>query len=589
MTALGRLRLNREWIAGSSSSVTPSLSISRTSGVAPLSVSFDATGTTSVLTSMPFQDLLYRINYGDNDTVTWGYGAQPGVTKKNRTTGAIGAHVYESPGTYVPTLQVYDGNAWVTLTGSTITVSDPATVYSGSNTICVSSSSLPVAGVNGVPAGAQCFQLATIELAVAKITANNQRLLLCRGDSFTSSNTTNVPAFTGLTIGAYGSGAKPLINLISSTTNYGALCPSAADLRIMDIQATTAFTGTFTARLSNSVQPDLLILRCDVTKASTIVESGGDRLFVVECTADQLGGGGGNVGVWMDATSGNAVMGCSITNCTNIEHNIRTQMANKTIYTSNTLVNTATNKWLQAIRGDRSQAAWTEYAIISDTLFDQGASVSAQLLQVAPQNSSVNERIRNVIIERNLFLHQSGSATSGMINITAISGIRIRNNLLRELGGGGVFIQLSDGSASVLATGSDYAIEDNSISGVSTENFSFIWLNSSKTPAWTGCRLRNNLVYSPNTVKDFTGGTNFYMVVPIGVSSPTNYTELTDTTNSQFKNTSPLWATQPPLVASDFALTGGSYGLSSGTAVPVYEDFFGTLRTGVADMGAVNA
>ncbi len=563
------------------------MSISRTSGVAPLSVSFDATGTTSTLTSMPFQDLLYYWDFGDGGGGAWAYGTLPGVLKKNRSTGAVAGHVYETPGTYTWTLTVSDRITTVTTSGS-ITVADPATVYSGSNTICVSSSGLPVAGVNGVPAGAQCFQLATIELSVAKITANNQRLLLCKGDTFTSSGTTTVPAFTGVTIGAYGTGAKPLINLVGSTTNYGALCPGAADLRIMDLQATTAFTGTFTARLSNSAQPDLLILRCDVTKASTIVNSGGDRLFVVECTADQLGGGGGNVGIWMDATSGNAVMGCSITNCTNIEHNIRTQMANKTIYTSNTLVNTAANKWLQAIRGDRSQAAWTEYVIVSDTLFDQGASASAQLLQVAPQNSSVNERIRNVIIERNLFLHRSGSATSGMINITAISGIRIRNNLLRELGGGGVFIQLSDGTASVLATGSDYAIENNSVSGVSKENFSFIWLNSSKTPAWTGCRLVNNLVYSPSTVKDFTSGTNSYMVVPIGVSSPTNYTETNDSTNAQFKGAAPGWTVQPPVNPADFALTDGSYGKDTGAPAPVLEDFFGTMRTGTMDMGAVN-
>src|SRR5688500_14792000 len=51
--------------------ITGSLVASRTSGVAPLAVFFDASGTTSTDTSRPFHDLEYRWGFDDPSSGTW--------------------------------------------------------------------------------------------------------------------------------------------------------------------------------------------------------------------------------------------------------------------------------------------------------------------------------------------------------------------------------------------------------------------------------------------------------------------------------------------------------------------------------------
>src|SRR6185295_12922369 len=110
-----------------SAAITPAIVPSRTSGVAPLAVFFDATGTTSTGTTKPFHELGYQWNFGDAAT-TWATTGAP----KNSATGPIAAHVFESPGTYTVTLTVTDGVNNATAS-ATITVSNPNTVFSGLN------------------------------------------------------------------------------------------------------------------------------------------------------------------------------------------------------------------------------------------------------------------------------------------------------------------------------------------------------------------------------------------------------------------------------------------------------------------------
>ncbi|MEK7706276.1 MAG: MopE-related protein, partial [Myxococcota bacterium] len=89
-----------------------SLVAARTSGVAPLAVFFDASGTTdTAVTSRPFHELEYRWDFGDPaGGATWAYGARPGSSSKNVALGPVAAHVFESPGTYTVALSVFDGS-----------------------------------------------------------------------------------------------------------------------------------------------------------------------------------------------------------------------------------------------------------------------------------------------------------------------------------------------------------------------------------------------------------------------------------------------------------------------------------------------
>ncbi|MEQ1836797.1 MAG: PKD domain-containing protein, partial [Candidatus Nitrotoga sp.] len=162
--------------------ITLSLLPSRTSGVAPLSVFFDTSGTTDPsMTSRPFHDLEYTWNFGDTTAGTWANGTQPGVSSKNTATGPVAAHVFEIPGTYTVTVTAYDGINTAT-TNKTITVQDPNTVFVGTNTICVAQLTTPVAGVNGCPSGALTVMQSSFPAAVNTYALTGKRVLFKRGD-----------------------------------------------------------------------------------------------------------------------------------------------------------------------------------------------------------------------------------------------------------------------------------------------------------------------------------------------------------------------------------------------------------------------
>ena len=89
-----------------------SLVSSRVSGVAPLAVFFDATGTTASSTPRPFHDLEYRWDFGDVGSGTWTTGSSAGVSSRNTATGPVAAHVFETPGTYTIARSFPDWKTW---------------------------------------------------------------------------------------------------------------------------------------------------------------------------------------------------------------------------------------------------------------------------------------------------------------------------------------------------------------------------------------------------------------------------------------------------------------------------------------------
>ena len=136
----------------------------RDTGISPLLVFFDATGTTDTSISgntTAFQDVTYTWNFGDtgaSGTETWAYGANPGHNSRNTATGGVAAHLYLTTGVdtaYVVTVTAHDG----TNTASCqlgVTAYDPAgsNGFAGTKTTCVSASGTPVPGSGGCPAGA---------------------------------------------------------------------------------------------------------------------------------------------------------------------------------------------------------------------------------------------------------------------------------------------------------------------------------------------------------------------------------------------------------------------------------------------------
>ncbi len=114
-----------------------------TSGVAPFAVFFDAVVDNSNVMQpeiidgrKEYADIYYSWDFGDPGKGNW-----PESDKsKNHDIGYVASHIYHDPGTYTVTLTVTDREGGTNIYTQEITVQDPDVVFSGENTICISSS-----------------------------------------------------------------------------------------------------------------------------------------------------------------------------------------------------------------------------------------------------------------------------------------------------------------------------------------------------------------------------------------------------------------------------------------------------------------
>ena len=159
---------------------------SRTSGIAPLAVFFDASGTGSVgVTSYPFHEIQYSWNFGDSVAGAattcgavvagegfWACGSRVGTSSKNIAYGPVAAHVFETAGTYTVTLTAYDGTNTATQT-MTVTVTSADDGFPTTNTICVSTSGT----FTGCPSGASTSTSSSFSTSVNDAISTSKRIL----------------------------------------------------------------------------------------------------------------------------------------------------------------------------------------------------------------------------------------------------------------------------------------------------------------------------------------------------------------------------------------------------------------------------
>ncbi len=347
---------------GGSVTLVPGLAVSavtsHASGVAPLAVFFDATGTTDLhLTSyptQPFHDLQYTWNFGDSagspapsgTVTTWLAGSQTGTASctptplpgcRNYATGAITAHVYENTGTFYPSLTIYDGTNTTTYNLPAITV----TAFSGTTYCYYSSSaygSCPSGGTEYTTSGDFVTDIGNA------ITAGARQILFKRGDTFTSTTGATISKAGPGIIGSYGSSGSAVPVLSTSGTGYGVILNmnSGSDWRVMDLNltdSTSANTEKGVYGLSH-----VTVLRTTFSNLLYATEANGgigvNNYFVVQDstigTSSQ--GGGASYGIY---TTGNyvATLGTYINiNQIGTSHDIRYQGGNDLIISNNNLI-----------------------------------------------------------------------------------------------------------------------------------------------------------------------------------------------------------------------------------------------------------
>lgn len=581
-----------------------SLCANRVTGVAPLSVFFDASDTVSpTVTSKPFHDIKYTWNFGDSaNGAKWTYGTRPNLIQKNIAYGAVAGHVFESPGTYTVMVTAFDG-ATTSTRAVTVTVTDPNVVFSGSNTICVANGTLPVAGSNGCPTGAAVANVSTVTqlLSAAGVSsgsgAANKRILLKRGDSWNVTAADYIRKSNG-TIGAYGTGAAPLIRFTSNNTAFFML-NAIGEWTFMDLD----FVGVSGFRekpvaTQFSAGSNILMLRLNASLTAGM-EPSGDGIFMVDCNLHELVGGNGYVGFYTQFSSRVVALGNRIYDASGIEHNIRFQGATKIVISNNTLYKAANTKHLITVRGRSNQTSghietwsgvWAEHIVVSDNDLDAGPTTGpGWITHFGTQNAGADERTRDVIFERN-FVH--GNVSTHLMT-EALQNVTIRNNLFHEEFSGtytAATILVRARSDVGMPSPSSTYIYNNTIYQKSGAHTHFEAVGIDIEPGRlasnpTGTVLKNNLVYAPTAVSnDYTGGT---YSGPILVGSPTGatWTASSNSTDYQIKNISPGFIS-PPSALANWKPTSG-YAIGSGEAVPVWDDFFLNPRSGTYSLGAV--
>ncbi|MFZ1908742.1 MAG: hypothetical protein WAU52_06630, partial [Burkholderiales bacterium] len=425
----------------------------------------------------------------------------------------------------------------------------------------------------------------------------NKRVLFDRGEIFTASTTTNITANGPWSIGAYGTGAKPQVNTTVSGNN-GVITvgndgtASRKDGRIADL----SMDGNGSAELIDMGGgfDQLLLLRVDTTNSgdtniffnSAILDYNNDQPHlweqagVVDCTASLPK----TWGVFFNAKNF-AFMGNSIRNDSgsNPSHTVRISIAINGVISNNTLgpgTSGSTDAhvlklhgppWASASNGVPS-SSYTENVEISDNKFVAGTGAGSNwTVAIAPQSSSDNEHLRNIIFERNWTT--AASNTSYELYIQAVN-MTVRNNLFNTSGAGGgtaIYAQQRD-SAAPAPTGLE--IYNNTMyTSAANLDSGTPFLGLASNVATGGATIVNNLGYAPAVSSaSMIGG------------SSSDYTASNNTPNVK---TSPSFFAASPSSPSDFAIKAGSYAQNSGAVIPVYSDFFGTALTNrtVRDMG----
>lgn len=443
--------------------------VNRLKGVAPLSVFFDTEGTTAEATTRPYHDLAYCWDFGDEDA---GAFATTGLSK-NQGRGPTVGHVYEAPGTYTVTVSARDAEGRVVSSALEIEVEDPDEVFAGENTVCVSGAG----DFDDCPAGAATVTTSSIR-EVQDYVAPGRRILLHRGEEYTGGLSINVQG-PG-TVGAYGPAdeARPKVAASGTVFRISNAEPDFSDWRIMDMDLEGNGDGNTGGVAIGGKATDLLVLRmravgiAEPVKAPDSVldyynnngspgHDAVDGLTIVDSELTDIVGGDGRNATYA-AAHRLLILGTIYRNSTEGEHLLRTPWIDRGWIASNTFAETPAPRLLIKMHGPPHSDStsigyqkYTERVVVSDNVFE-GSGGHDLSVGLGPKNETSDERLRDIIIERNLFL--PGPDVIAAIAISLATDVTIRENLLNR---GSQEICITSGGQGVAPPAARIAVNHN--------------------------------------------------------------------------------------------------------------------------------
>ena len=583
----------------------------RTVGISPLLVFFDATTTTDSSIAgrtTAFQDVTYTWNFGDNSASgvdPWAYGSNAGHNSRNTATGAVAAHMYVTPGVDM----AYTVTVTARHAGNTASCQFEVSAYSpsqshgftGNNTTCVSSSSTPVAGSGMCPAGAAVLRTSSFNTALSSPHfGSGKRVMFKCGDTFSGDNAT----LSGKTwsVGAYGAcqgtqNNRPIMRDSGSNGQFS-VSGTAGDGRIADLEFEGNGSGAHAVASTQggSAIPYQITLwnLYSTGNRSSYVWAQGAQWGLIESVMN----GEGSIGTFVNyaendqfqwsgnpfntvqyqALLGNSFNGQGAPNSGAGVETVRISACHMCVISNNLFENANNVGAVLKIHNGNTYlsspgwtGAYTDYLEISDNRFS-GTS-GAQLVENAPQNSGDDERLRDIVVERNLFSSSTGAHDGRQLLVSAVNET-VRDN---------VFYMPGSPPAAFGVQVARRGIE----------------------PVPSGVEVYNNTCYAPNAAQNQVcvgfDGVNFaapaidsyaennLFYIPAGGHT----TVLNQGSGNTVGNNSTASATNP-----DFTDSSGSFSLisdfkpranySGATAVPVMFDAVGTPWGGNWELGALH-
>jgi hypothetical protein len=209
--------------------------------------------------------------------------------------------------------------------------------------------------------------------------------------------------------------------------------------------------------------------------------------------------------------------------------------------------------WAGGAGGNSTPNTYSEQIVISDNRFVGG--INPWTVGLEPQNDQMDERIRQVIVERNWFT--SGPGTQVAVNNSA-SNVTIRNNIFNVSSTGSHHVGVLIGRRGPEPTPDNVNVYGNTF--YSASGGDFIGIQAANA---TNVAIKNNLGFAPLAIAP----------VMVAATDP-NFSVSSNSSNFEVKNTSPNWISGTPTAPSDFRLSPTSYGIGMGVVIPVYTDFF---------------
>jgi hypothetical protein len=466
-----------------------------------------------------------------------------------------------------------------------------------------------VPGSGDCPAGAAVLNTSSFNKALAKLGSGKRVLFKC-GDTFTGDNVT----LNGTTwsVGAYGGcqgtqTSQPIFNDTAATGNYQLdISPGAGDGRISDIYFNGNNSGggavSMAAGPTQAIPYQITLWNLQSTGnaagyywaqgtqwgliGSTQLNSRGNiSVFVNSNENNPTQWNGAYPNLDYQAAIGNFVYGVGSAGGSGagIEA-FRVSACRLCVFENNTIENANNVGGVFKLHNGNtygSVAAWTgtytELIEISDNLFTGNSG--GILSDIAPQNGGLDERLRNFVIERNLY-SASTTAWGGALLLVSGANITIRDNVFYMPGPSSKIypilgVQVAQrGSGNLLAVQYNEVYNNTCYAPNTQPNqtcIGFDTMGARSAPSINSV-ARNNLFYVPSRATgpavDNTGSGNT-------VSNNT----ATVTNDPGFTNGSGSFS-----LISDFKPTAN---YSGGMSVPVWYDALGVSWSPTWDLGAV--